>query len=107
MAENDKQKEPQSYGSDKGWISGKTGGTIDNQPQKSEGGDDAFYNPRRDNETSTDFQGGKISPEQLADNAAARGGNSAPAAGSRAEASPTSSGAQRDSFFRARDYKEK
>lgn len=108
MAENDKQKEPQSYGSDKGWISGKTGGTIDNQPQKSEGGDDAFYNPRRDNETSTDFQGGKISPEQLADNAAAaRVGNSAPAAGSRAEASPTSSGAQRDSFFRARDYKEK
>jgi hypothetical protein len=106
MADNDTKKEPQSYGSDKGWVSGKTGGTVDNQPQKSEGGGDAFYNPRRDNETSSDFQGGRISPEQLADNAAStRGSHSA--AATTAVAESNSSGAQRESFFRARDYEEK
>jgi len=104
MADNDTKKEPQSYGSDKGWVSGKTGGTVDNQPQKSEGGDDAFYNPRRDNETSSDCQGGRISPEQLADNAAPTRSSHA-AAGSPDVAN--SSGAQRESFFRQRDYKEK
>ena len=108
MAENDKQKEPQSYGSDKGWISGKAGGTVDNQPQKSAGGDDAFYNPRRDNETSTDFQGGRISPEQLAENASsARGRHPAPAAASSADVDSAHSGARRASFFRARDYETK
>jgi hypothetical protein len=106
MADNDTKKEPQSYGSDKGWVSGKTGGTVDNQPQKSEGGDDAFYNPRRDNETSADFQGGRISPEQLADNAASTR-SSHSAAGTPTAASSNSSGAQRDSFFRQRDYREK
>ena len=107
MAENDKEKEPQSYGADKGWVSGKTGGTVDNQPQKSEGGDDAFYNPRRDNETSGDFQGGMISPEQLAENSASVRGPGSPQAGSSAENDSQLSGAQRGSYFRERDYGEK
>jgi hypothetical protein len=107
MADTDTKKEPQSYGSDKGWVDGKTGGTVDNQPQKSGGGDDAFYNPRRDNETSADFQGGRISPEQLADNAASSQGGTATPAGSSGEVDPAESGAQRESYFRTRDYKEK
>jgi hypothetical protein len=107
MADNDTKKEPQSYGADKGWVSGQTGGTVDNLPQKSEGGDDAFYNPRRDNETSADFQGGRISPQQIADNAASSHGSaSVPQTGS-PDHEGGSSGAQRGSFFRSRDYKEK
>ena len=108
MAENEKEKEPQSYGADKGWVSGKTGGTVDNQPQKSEGGDDAFYNPRHDNEVSTDFQGGRISPEQFADNAQAEKDRSSAQGGAApTENDPQQSGAQRDSYFRERDYNEK
>jgi hypothetical protein len=107
MADSDTKKEPQSYGTDKGWVSGQTGGTVDNLPQKSEGDDDAFYNPRRDNETSADFQGGRISPQQLADNAAASHGSASSQPAGPADDDDRSSGAQRDSFFRSRDYKEK
>ena len=77
MAHTEPRKEPQGSGRDKGGVRGKTGGTVEKEPQKKEGGHDAFDNPRRDNETSSDFQGGRISPEQLADNAAAQAGSAA------------------------------
>jgi hypothetical protein len=97
-------KEPQSYGSDRDWVSGKTGQDVNDQAAAPAPQHQDFYDERREAESSAPAQGGQTSPVQLADNAQASGG------GATAERLPVNGvttqrgGAKRGSFFRKRDY---
>jgi hypothetical protein len=46
--ENKGGKEPQSYGSDKGWLEGKTGQTVENTPSRTSRHDEEHYEDRHD-----------------------------------------------------------
>lgn len=101
-------REPQSYGSEKDWVTGKTGETVNDPKATPAPEHEAFYDERRESETTNDhqYQGGRTSPVQLADNA----GNAAPTGHASDEELPTKKvttapgGAKRDSWFRKRDY---
>jgi hypothetical protein len=58
------ETEPQSYGSQEGWVRGQTGQTVNRQDEKPSPQHDAFYKNRHDGETSDESQGGKISDVQ-------------------------------------------
>lgn len=47
------ENEPQSYGGQDGWLTGKTGQTVDDTPQKSSRTDEGFYESRRDDTSTT------------------------------------------------------
>src|SRR5688572_19395784 len=61
------KNEPQSYGSQADWVTGKTGATVNN-PKSTPPSDD-FYDSRRDSEGSAEDQGGKVSAQQHAESA--------------------------------------
>ena len=102
MAKN----EPQSYGSQKEWVTGKTGQNV-NDPKSEPAPEHAeFYDSSREAETQSDDQGGKVSPQQLADNAQA--GTSITTGESAQPISKVSTqdgGAKRGGYFKDRDYK--
>jgi len=96
-------KEPQSYGSQEDWVTGKTGEQVNDPKSEPAPEHREFYDDRRESETTDDHQGGKTSPVQLAENAE-------PMGRSRGEEAPIkkvttqAGGAKRDSYFRKRDY---
>ncbi|HWS72241.1 MAG TPA: hypothetical protein VN605_09005 [Thermoanaerobaculia bacterium] len=106
MANDKTSQEPQSYGSDADWVSGRTGQKVNDPkaaPPNSQHGD--FYESRRDSEESGEHQGGKVSGQQRADNARPGGGQ-----GAETDDQPVKKvagaegGAVRHSFFKDRDY---
>lgn len=44
-------KEPQSYGSEEGWLTGKTSQTVNETPEKAEKRDEHFYHSHREDKT--------------------------------------------------------
>ena len=96
------QKEPQSYGSQADWTTGKTGGNVNDPKSEPEPEHREFYDERRDSEESAPSQGGRISPVQLSENSEPRGRGE-----ERASPSPGVSthegGAKRGSYFKDRD----
>jgi hypothetical protein len=98
-------REPQSYGSDKDWVTGRTGQEVNDQGQASTPPPEHrdFYDERRESEASAPAQGGLTSDVQLSENAQ-------PAGRATEERTPisgvttTETGAKRGSFFRRRDY---
>lgn len=98
-------KEPQSYGSEKDWLTGRTGQDVNEQGQASEPAPEhrEFYDDRRESEKSAPEQGGLTSDVQLSENVQAT-------AHATEERTPlngvttTETGAKRGSFFRRRDY---
>ena len=99
----DRGREPQSYGSEKDWLTGNTGGSVDRTQSKSDRHDEAFYEPRHLDENSPGDRGGLVSDVQLQYGADAPGG--------RAEDGPSENGwkvsdsaSGRSSYFRKRDY---
>jgi hypothetical protein len=98
------KKEPQSYGSNADWVTGKTGQQVNDQAGEPAPEHADFYDDRRESEESTSYQGGKVSPVQRAEavapqSAAATHPDSDPPAVAASEG-----GTKRDSFFRKRDY---
>jgi hypothetical protein len=85
--------EPQSYGSQADWTSGKTGQSV--------------YKPEPEPVHEVENEGGSVSPVQLADTEGAdviqHGSDDVPVR--RVTSAPT--GAKRDSFFKDRDYERK
>ena len=83
--------EPQSYGSQDDWTSGKTGQSVNNPKSEREAVD-------------VEADGGNVSPVQLADT------ESAPVIQHGADDEPVqrvtslATGAKRDSYFKDRDY---
>lgn len=98
-------KEPQSYGSEKDWVTGRTGQEVNDQdaappPEQAE-----FYDERRESEASAPAQGGLTSPVQLAENAQATGRTTMDEHDSPLNGVTTSpGGAKRGGFFKKRDY---
>jgi hypothetical protein len=98
-------KEPQSYGSDKDWVTGKTGQEVNDQASAPPPEHAGFYDERRESEASAAAQGGRTSPVQLADNARAQvrstvDDDQSPLNG----VTTTPGGAKRGGFFKKRDY---
>lgn len=94
-------KEPQSYGSEADWVSGRTGQQPNDPDAPPPATQREFYDERRESEDSAPNQGGQVSPEQLADQ-----GSTAPSEGFRSPGpiTETPSGARRGSYFKDRDY---
>jgi hypothetical protein len=104
----DDRKEPQSYGSQHDWNSGKTG-QAPNDPKSSPPPEHAaFYESRIEGERSAPHQGGDTSPVQVAESdpaIAAAGAREVSGDESTAPGVTTEKGgAKRDSFFKTRDY---
>jgi hypothetical protein len=96
-------KEPQSYGSEKDWVTGRTGQEVNDQDSAPAPEHREFYDERRESETSKNVQGGLTSPVQLAENVQPAGrptGESSPISG----VTTTPTGAKRGGYFRKRDY---
>ena len=96
-------KEPQSYGSEKDWVTGHTA-QQPNDPASSDApaSQREFYDERRESEDNAAHQGGRISPEHRE--------GSATHAADEDERSPApftvkESGARRGGYFKERDYK--
>ncbi|HEX9986601.1 MAG TPA: hypothetical protein VGF69_25315 [Thermoanaerobaculia bacterium] len=97
-------REPQSYGSEADWVTGKTGQEVNDQDSTPAPEHREFYDERREQEYSADDQGGKISDVQLAESAAQPTGAASGEIDPSTKVSAEESGAKRDSFFKKRDY---
>lgn len=98
------KKEPQSYGSNVDWVTGRTGEQVNEQASVPSPEHEEFYDDRRESEGSTAFQGGKVSPVQLAE---AVQQQTAPAIHPDSDppnVAASEGGTKRDSFFKKRDY---
>ena len=96
-------KEPQSYGSGTDWVSGNTGQQVHDQKSTPAPEHDAFYDDRRESETSHGDQGGKVSDVELAEAAhpqTTAPGDHAPVTG----VTSAQGGSKRDGYFKKRDY---
>jgi len=95
-------KEPQSYGSEGDWVSGKTGQRINNPKATPPAEQSDFYDGRQEELDTRSHQGGRISDVQLHD----RPRPSEYAADERSPVPLTQkdSGAKRESYFKTRDY---
>lgn len=97
-------REPQSYGSDKDWVSGKTGQEVNDQASAPPPEHAGFYDERRASEKSASAQGGRTSPVQLAESARAQGGSTIDYGSPLNGVTTTPGGAKRGGFFKRRDY---
>jgi hypothetical protein len=98
-------KEPQSYGSQADWTTGRTGEQVNDQKSVPPPEHAEFYDDRRESEESTRWQGGRTSPVQLAESVEPRQGGSTtfePAT----KTTVREGGAKRGSYFKNRDYGE-
>lgn len=91
-------KEPQSYGSESDWLTGKTGQTVANTPDRVSRHDEDFYDSRHEQEGETpaveadaEDPGRAVSPVRTTDSP-----STVTRAGDAVE--------ERDSFFKDRDY---
>jgi len=87
------KKEPQSYGSQGDWVSGRTA-------QKTNPEQPGSFEERRENQTSAPHQGGDTSPVQSREHAMPSG---LPTGDSR-KVSTQPGGAKRSGYFKERDY---
>ncbi|HYK04334.1 MAG TPA: hypothetical protein VE974_21465 [Thermoanaerobaculia bacterium] len=97
-------REPQSYGSEKDWVTGKTGQEVNDQDSAPAPEHAEFYDERRESESSGPVQGGLTSPVQLAENAQAAGHSTVDDDSPLSGVTTTHGGAKRGGFFKKRDY---
>lgn len=91
-------REPQSYGSEKDWVSGRTGQQV-NDPKSSSPPEPGETEPAEFPE-----HGGKVSELQLAEHDQPRTGPTSGHETSVHKVNTHEGGAKRDSYFRKRDY---
>lgn len=96
-------REPQSYGSEKDWTTGKTGEQVNSQKSEPTPEHRDFYDDRRESGTSSPYQGGKTSPVQLAENIQPQGEGTG-ASNPVQKVTTQDGGVRSDSFFKRRDY---
>lgn len=90
------KKEPQSYGSQGDWVSGRTDQKV--LPPNAQRTD---FDERRESESSASHQGGDTSPVQSREHAMPSG----PPTDSGHNVTVSESGAKRGGYFKERDYK--
>jgi len=96
--------EPQSYGSQGEWVTGRTGQEVNRQKGEPAAGHADFYDGRRDSETSGEHQGGEVSEVQARDNAQSEKGSTDDEITAVKNVTRQETGAKRSSFFKDRDY---
>lgn len=96
------QREPQSYGSDADWVSGRTGQQVNDQKSEPAPEHREFYDSDREAETRPD-QGGKVSDVQLADNAQP-GGTPEDVHSPGSGVATAEGGTKMNGYFKKRDY---
>jgi len=95
------KKEPQSYGSDRDWLTGDVGQEVNRQKGNPNSQHGDFYESRRDSEGNAPHQGGHAPAESnAADTGAAREDDVAPPP----KVTDQEGGAKRESYFKKRDY---
>jgi hypothetical protein len=97
-------REPQSYGSQGDWVSGKVDEEV-NRQKDVPSSHPHFYENRRDSEGSGSDQGGKVSPFQAGESAGWYPQASEIDYEPVQKVSARKKGAKRGSFFRDRDYR--
>lgn len=99
--ESTKRSEPQSYGSEQGWLEGRTGQTVEDTPSRVSRHDEEQYENRHSDEPTVAQapEDAEVRPEYLSGTASSQG-----PAEVVTKVSPFSS-ERRKSFFRDRDYK--
>lgn len=97
--------EPQSYGSQGDWVKGNTGEQVNRQKSEPEA-HAAFYDDRRESETSGPHQGGHISEVQFAENNEPVGKPQPEDEFAAKKVTDADGGAIRDGYFKKRDYPE-
>lgn len=91
-------REPQSYGSESDWLTGRTGQTVDETPERVSRHDEDFYESRSDEENPT-----HATQQPPADHREqARPESAKPTSESISRVSESVEG--HDSYFRERDY---
>lgn len=99
----DKKNEPQSYGSQQDWLTGKTGQKVNPPSSEISAQHDEFYHPEQNNPQSGPHEGGDVSPVQRAENAeGAEEGEEASVPAQKG--TDGEGGAKRGSYFKDRDY---
>lgn len=96
-------REPQSYGSGEDWVAGRTGQQVNDPKSAPAPEHQAFYDDRRESETTGPEQGGKPAEQQTAGRAEPHsqpGDPHAPVS----KVTAAEGGAKRGGFFKKRDY---
>ncbi|HUP63485.1 MAG TPA: hypothetical protein VNA69_24075 [Thermoanaerobaculia bacterium] len=97
-------KEPQSYGSQKDWVTGEVGSTVNRQKRKPAPEHRDFYDESPSSETSAPDEGGQVSDVQLAENIEPAGPRTPDDQQPIAKVTDQKSGAKRGGYFKDRDY---
>lgn len=100
LSGGDQGREPQSYGSESDWLTGKTGQTVENTPERTSRHDEDFYDSRNRHEGETPAADPEVTSDPV--------GGSSPVRTSDSPSTTTRAGdavEERDSFFKDRDYK--
>lgn len=103
MPDDTRGREPQSYGSEADWVTGRTGQQVQNPKSEHPPEHRDFYENRHDGEDSAPGQGGKTSDVQLADSAQPVGQSQSDRQ-TATGVTGAEGGAKRGSYFRKRDY---
>lgn len=96
--------EPQSYGSQGEWVTGKTGENVNQQKSEPAAEHAGFYESRHESETSAPHQGGEVSEVQEQENVPAGASPVDDDVNANKRVSGQETGAKRSSFFKDRDY---
>lgn len=100
-------KEPQSYGSEKDWLTGRTDQEVNETASRTERHDEEFYEPRHKSEDSPGNIGGTISPQRLHDSADPRAEDTSEIPVEETNPPRVSDSLDgRKSYFKKRDYKD-
>ena len=101
---DEKKNEPQSYGSQSGWVRGDVGEEVNRLKGNPNSQHSDFYESRRESEESAPDQGGEVSPERSADSRDPSGPAVEEESQPVQKISAQESGAKRGSWFKKRDY---
>ncbi len=97
-------REPQSYGSNVDWVTGKTGETVNDPKSPPPPEHREFYDDSRDSEASAPHQGGEPSPLQVAESEEPEGRATERDKQPVTNVTSRFGGAKRSSYFKKRDY---
>lgn len=99
---NDDKKEPQSYGSEREWVTGRTGQQVNPQKQAPPPEHADFYDDRRESEGNATHQGGLVTAEQASETPHAPATTGTNAEGDLESHKGVSN--RESGYFRKRDY---
>jgi hypothetical protein len=100
------EREPQSYGSNKEWLTGHTGEKLPEKDGIANETERKFYEPERESEHSHGTQGGMVAEETLetAAEQPVENAHEAPVTGTATQKISSQLGDEKEGYFKKRDY---